>query len=53
MRSTMPDRILAAGKSAVKPAFRCSECGHEAAKWHGRCPECQAWGTLIEAARRR
>ena len=19
-------------------------------KWHGRCPECQAWGTLVEAA---
>ena len=50
MRSTMPDRSSRPSKSAVKPAFRCNECGHEAAKWHGRCPECQAWGTLIEAA---
>jgi DNA repair protein RadA/Sms len=28
--------------------YRCAECGHEAAKWVGRCPECQAWGTLEE-----
>ncbi|MTD58748.1 DNA repair protein RadA [Amycolatopsis pithecellobii] len=29
-------------------SYRCAECGHEAAKWVGRCPECQAWGTLEE-----
>ncbi|WP_326566705.1 DNA repair protein RadA [Amycolatopsis rhabdoformis] len=28
--------------------YRCAECGHEAAKWLGRCPECQAWGSLEE-----
>ncbi|GAA3556261.1 DNA repair protein RadA [Amycolatopsis ultiminotia] len=27
---------------------RCAECGYETAKWLGRCPECQAWGTLEE-----
>jgi len=27
---------------------RCAECGYEAAKWVGRCPECHAWGTLEE-----
>jgi DNA repair protein RadA/Sms len=31
-----------------RPAFRCSGCGHETAKWHGRCPECRAWGSLDE-----
>jgi len=31
-------------------AFRCSECGWQAAKWVGRCGECQAWGTVTEAA---
>ena len=31
-------------------AFRCSECGWQAAKWVGRCGECQAWGTVEEAA---
>ncbi|MGY1689177.1 DNA repair protein RadA [Geodermatophilus sp. SYSU D01105] len=31
-----------------RPAHRCTECGYGAAKWVGRCPECQAWGTLQE-----
>ncbi len=26
----------------------CSECGHQAAKWHGQCPGCEAWNTLVE-----
>ncbi len=26
--------------------MRCSECGAGAAQWVGRCPECQAWGTI-------
>ena len=33
----------------TKPAFNCTECGASAAKWAGRCPQCQAWGTLSEA----
>jgi DNA repair protein RadA/Sms len=34
-----------------KPAsYRCGDCGHEVAKWVGRCPECQAWGTVEEIA---
>jgi DNA repair protein RadA/Sms len=28
--------------------FRCDECANEVAKWLGRCPECQAWGTIVE-----
>ncbi|MGH3831469.1 MAG: DNA repair protein RadA, partial [Pseudonocardiaceae bacterium] len=24
----------------------CSECGHEVAKWVGRCPECHTWGSV-------
>src|SRR6202044_2572088 len=31
-------------------SFRCSECGWQAPKWVGRCGECQAWGTVAEAA---
>ncbi|MGN6723436.1 MAG: DNA repair protein RadA, partial [Marmoricola sp.] len=34
----------------AKPAYRCEECGWETAKWVGRCGECQAWGSVIEAA---
>jgi len=29
-------------------SFRCSECGTASLQWVGRCPECQAWGTVTE-----
>jgi DNA repair protein RadA/Sms len=32
-----------------RPSYRCTECGWEAAKWVGRCGECQAWGSVAEA----
>jgi DNA repair protein RadA/Sms len=37
-------------KAAAKdrPSYRCDECGYGAAKWVGRCPECQAWGSVVE-----
>jgi DNA repair protein RadA/Sms len=28
--------------------YLCSDCGHAAAKWFGRCPDCGAWGTAVE-----
>jgi DNA repair protein RadA/Sms len=28
--------------------YRCGSCGYEAAKWLGRCPECQEWGSFEE-----
>lgn len=31
------------------PGYRCTDCGWTAVKWVGRCGECQAWGTVIEA----
>ena len=33
---------------AARPGYLCNECGWEAAKWVGRCGECQAWGTVVE-----
>ena len=36
-----------------RPSHRCGECGHTTVKWQGRCPECQAWGTLVEVAAQR
>ncbi len=36
------------GVKSARPAHRCTECGHSSAKWMGKCPECQAWGTLQE-----
>ncbi|MGZ6792104.1 MAG: DNA repair protein RadA [Mycobacteriales bacterium] len=32
-----------------RPSHRCSECGTTVSKWVGRCPECQAWGSITEA----
>jgi DNA repair protein RadA/Sms len=29
----------------------CSECGHSSPQWHGRCPGCEAWGTLVQEER--
>lgn len=31
---------------APRSTYRCADCGHPAAQWVGRCPSCQAWGTL-------
>ena len=28
----------------------CSDCGHETPRWHGQCPGCSAWNTLVEEA---
>ncbi len=36
------------GPRGDRPAYRCLECGWTAAKWVGRCGECQAWGTVTE-----
>ena len=32
----------------AKTVYRCSECGAEAPKWVGQCPDCGAWNTLVE-----
>ena len=33
-----------------RASYLCSECGWTSAKWVGRCGECQAWGSVAEAA---
>lgn len=32
----------------MKPAFVCQRCGFQSGKWHGRCPSCDAWDSLVE-----
>jgi DNA repair protein RadA/Sms len=29
--------------------FECIECGFQGPKYYGRCPQCQAWNTIIES----
>lgn len=36
-------------KKPARNVYRCRECGAQAVKWTGQCPECQAWNTLDEA----
>ena len=48
----MSDRAVTvagmATKAAPRPAYKCEECGTALGKWVGRCPECQAWGSVAE-----
>lgn len=33
---------------ASKSVFTCSDCGGTSPKWLGKCPQCDAWNTMIE-----
>lgn len=33
---------------AKRTMYVCSECGHEAIGWTGKCPACHAWGSMEE-----
>src|SRR3954470_24847745 len=37
-----------AGMPRSASVFACSSCGHESPKWHGRCPGCGEWNSLVE-----
>jgi DNA repair protein RadA/Sms len=28
--------------------YSCTTCGHQSPKWHGRCPGCGEWNSLVE-----
>lgn len=32
----------------TKTLFTCQKCGYQSAKWLGRCPDCDAWNSLVE-----
>lgn len=34
--------------SKIKTSFFCGNCGHESAKWLGKCPSCAQWNTFTE-----
>lgn len=43
----MPSRPKSRKRDRI--GFFCKECGGEQRKWFGRCPECGAWNSLVEA----
>ncbi|HVP28947.1 MAG TPA: DNA repair protein RadA [Myxococcota bacterium] len=34
----------------ARSVYACTECGAQAPRWLGRCPECGAWSSLVEEA---
>jgi DNA repair protein RadA/Sms len=32
----------------AKMVFACRECGHNSLKWAGKCPNCNAWNSMVE-----
>ena len=37
----------------TRTKFVCQECGYEAPRWSGRCPQCQQWNTFEETIEQR
>ena len=38
-------------KSKAKTVYVCTQCGCEAPKWQGKCPDCGSWNTFVEETR--
>jgi len=41
--------MVASSTRAVRPGYKCVECGYVPPRWVGRCPECQSWGSVEQA----
>lgn len=37
---------MTARARANRAGYRCAACDHQTTQWVGKCPSCQAWGTL-------
>src|SRR5579871_127314 len=35
-------------KNVKESAFFCQGCGHQERRWHGRCPACGVWNSMVE-----
>ena len=42
-------RAGAASGRASRTSYECEVCGYTTPKWVGRCPGCDAWGSIVEA----
>jgi DNA repair protein RadA/Sms len=49
MTSALARKVAAVPRSSS--TYVCSACGHEAARWEGRCSGCGEWNTLVEEVR--
>jgi DNA repair protein RadA/Sms len=48
MRRGVPAGPYAARAMARTTVHVCAQCGFQSAQWHGQCPGCEAWNTLVE-----
>ena len=39
---------MAKPKRLDRTTYGCTACGHTELKWVGKCPQCQAWSTMVE-----
>jgi DNA repair protein RadA/Sms len=46
--SNPPGSTTAKQPKRAATTYACTECGTLSIRWVGRCPECQAWGTMTE-----
>ena len=46
--STPPGSATVKQPKRATTSYACTECGTSSIRWVGRCPECQAWGTMAE-----
>ncbi len=37
----------------ARTKFVCQQCGHEAPRWSGRCPQCSEWNSFVETVEER
>ena len=50
--SNPPGTITAKQPKRAATSYACTECGTVSIRWVGRCPECQAWGTMADEGAR-
>ncbi|HEX7502817.1 MAG TPA: ATPase domain-containing protein, partial [Acidobacteriota bacterium] len=41
---------MATKSTKAASQFECIECGFQSPKYYGRCPQCQAWNSMVESA---
>ena len=39
---------MSKARTAARTVFVCQACGGRARKWTGRCPDCEAWNSMVE-----
>lgn len=35
----------------LRSSYVCQQCGYESPSWYGKCPNCDAWNTLVETVK--